>query len=84
MDESPALQNPSNVSLRQHSYIEDFIQWDAELQIRIWGWIVSPCQKKKKGKLADFHFGPLIKTVLPMQGTWVWSLVRELDPSCRN
>ena len=29
--ESPALQNPSNVSLRQHSYTEDFIKLDGEL-----------------------------------------------------
>ena len=32
----------------------------------------------------DFSGGPPVKTVLLMQGTWVQSLVRELDPTCRN
>ena len=32
----------------------------------------------------DFPGGPVAKTALPMQGTWVRSLVRELDPTCHN
>ena len=28
--------------------------------------------------LGDFPVSPAIKTLLPMQGAWVWSLVREL------
>ena len=27
---------------------------------------------------------PVAKTQLPVQGAWVWSLVGELDPTCRN
>ena len=41
-------------------------------------------KKKKKVMLRDFPGGPVAKTVLPMQGTRVWSLVRELDPMCHN
>ena len=33
---------------------------------------------------SDFPGGPVAKTALPMQGTWVRSLVRELDPTCHN
>ena len=29
----------------------------------------------------DF-LGPVAKTLLPKQGAWVGSLVRELDPTC--
>ena len=29
----------------------------------------------------DFPGGPVAKTVLPMQGVWVRSLVRDLDPT---
>ena len=32
--------------------------------------------------LRDFPGGPVAKTVLPMHGAWVPSLVRELDPTC--
>ena len=32
----------------------------------------------------DFPCGPLVKTVLPMQGARVLALVRELDPACHN
>ena len=32
----------------------------------------------------DFLGGPVAKTAPPMQGTWVQSLVRELDPTCNN
>ena len=34
--------------------------------------------------LKDFPGGPVTKTVLPMQGTWVQALVRELEPTCLN
>ena len=34
---------------------------------------------KKNIRLGDFA-GPVAETVLPMQGSWVQSLVRELDP----
>ena len=34
--------------------------------------------------MEDFPGGPVAKTVLPVQGAWVKSLVRELDPTCRN
>ena len=27
---------------------------------------------------------PVTKSMRPMQGAWVWSLVRELDPTCLN
>ena len=30
----------------------------------------------------DFSYGPVAKTL--MQGARVWSLVRELDPTCCN
>ena len=39
----------------EHSYTEDFIKWDGEF----WVELCLPT-KKKKGKLADFHFGPLV------------------------
>ena len=29
----------------------------------------------------DFPGGPEADSVLPKQGVWVWSLVRELDPT---
>ena len=32
----------------------------------------------------DFPAGPVATTVLPMQGAWVRSLVRELDPTRCN
>ena len=32
----------------------------------------------------DFPAGPAAKTVLPMQVAQIPSLVRELDPTCRN
>ena len=32
----------------------------------------------------DFPGGPVAKTLLPMQGTQVQSLVKELDPECLN
>ena len=32
----------------------------------------------------DFLGGPVVKTVLPVQGAQVRSLVRELDPACCN
>ena len=32
----------------------------------------------------DFPGGPVAKTLLPIQGAWVPSLVRELDPTCPN
>ena len=31
-----------------------------------------------------FPGGPVAKTEQPMQGPQVWSLVRELDPTCSN
>ena len=34
--------------------------------------------------LGDFPGGPVVKTALPMQGVQVWSLARELDPTCPN
>ena len=34
--------------------------------------------------MRDFPGGPVAKTVLPKQGTRVWSLVRELDPTCHS
>ena len=38
----------------------------------------------KSNKLKNFSGGPVAKTLFPMQGGWVWSLVRELDPACQN
>ena len=38
----------------------------------------------KSNKLKNFSGGPVAKTLFPMQGAWVWSLVRELDPTCQN
>ena len=35
-------------------------------------------------KPRDFSGGPVAKTTLLTQGTWVQSLVRELDPTCHN
>ena len=32
----------------------------------------------------DFRGSPVVKTTLPMQGAWVRSLVRELDPTCHS
>ena len=32
----------------------------------------------------DFPGGPVAKTMLPVQGTWVQSLVREVDATCQN
>ena len=32
----------------------------------------------------DFPSGPVAVPVLLMQGAWVLSLVRELDPTCYN
>ena len=28
----------------------------------------------------DILAGPVAKTALPVQGTWVWTLAKELDP----
>ena len=38
----------------------------------------------KKSYVRDFPGGPVAKTVLPMLGAQVQSLVRELDPMCYN
>ena len=38
----------------------------------------------KSNKLKNFSGGPVAKTLFPMQGAWVWSLVRELDSTCQN
>ena len=38
----------------------------------------------KTGKLWDFPGGPVADSMLPTQGAWVQSLVRELDPTCHN
>ena len=35
----------------------------------------------KNGQCGDFPGGPVAKTALPMQGAWVQSLARELDPT---
>ena len=40
--------------------------------------------QKMGNKAADFLGGPVVKTVLPVQGAQVRSLVRELDPACCN
>ena len=32
----------------------------------------------------DLPGGPVAKTLLPMQGAWIQSLARELDPLCHN
>ena len=32
----------------------------------------------------DVPDGPVHKTLLPRQGSWVQSLIRELGPACRN
>ena len=32
----------------------------------------------------DFPGGPVAKTLLPMQGAWIQSLIRELDSACHN
>ena len=45
---------------------------------------MSYVKLKKKKNLGDFPCGPAAKTLLPVQGTWVQSLVRELDPTCQN
>ena len=39
---------------------------------------------KNSSPSADFPGGPVAKTMLPMQGAWVRSLVRGLDPTCCN
>ena len=39
---------------------------------------------ESKSHPGDFPGGPGAKTVPPMQGAWVQSLVREQDPTCRN
>ena len=38
----------------------------------------------KGSKINKFPGGPVTKTVLPVQETWVWALVRELDRICYN
>ena len=38
--------------------------------------------KLSKNANVDFPDGPVAKTVFSKQGIQVWSLVRELDPSC--
>ena len=45
-----------------------------------WG----PLLALKKTQLRDFPGGPVAKTLLPMQGAWVRSPVRDLDPTCHN
>ena len=37
-----------------------------------------------KAYLWDFPDGTMFKTLFPMQGTRVHSLVRELDPTCHH
>ena len=41
-------------------------------------------KSKKEGTFGDFPGGAGTKTALPMQGAWVQSPVREIDPTCRN
>ena len=48
-------------------------------KLKLWNW---NCDLKTPNK--DFHGGPVVKTVFPMQGVWVWSLVREQDPISHN
>ena len=51
---------------------------------------MGPKEQTKGGDLQsekgfrDFPGGLVAKTVLSMQGTWVWSLVRELDPATKT
>ena len=58
------------------------------MEVRVKGmwkrqFIKSPFKKKKS---QDSPGGPMAKTAygLPVQGAWVQSPVRELDPTCRN
>ena len=37
-----------------------------------------------KLKVKEVPGGPVAKTLVPMQGAWARSLVRELDLTCRN
>ena len=41
-------------------------------------------KSKKEGLFGNFPGGAGTKTGLPGQGARVWSLVREIDPTCRN
>ena len=36
----------------------------------------------EKAGLCDFPSCSVAESMLPMQGAWVWALVRELDPTC--
>ena len=40
----------------------------------------NPLAKMLFFPAGDFPGGPVAKTLLPMQGAWVWSLVREQLP----
>ena len=41
-------------------------------------------KSKKEGLFGNFPGGAGTKTELPVQGARVQSLVREIDPTCRN
>ena len=50
------------------------------------GWLlpaVLPATGVRMIKIVDFLGGPWLRIHLPMQGKWVWSLVRK-DPTCHG
>ena len=38
----------------------------------------------KNADSGDFPGGPLVKSLFPVLGEWVRSLIRELDPKCHD
>ena len=46
--------------------------------------VLSERSQPQKATCWDRPGGPVAKTLLPMQGVWVWTLIRELDPAHCN
>ena len=55
-----------------------------QLLICTWALILFIHQGFVKGKSGDLPGGPGVKTVFPLQGTWVRSPVRELKMLCAS
>ena len=53
-------------------------------QLLFWVLHIGEQNRGREGAWEDFPGSPVAKVAFPMQGVWVQSLVRELDPTCSN
>ena len=80
---SAALTEVLFVNFQIHRWVRNLLgslMECAEALLFPYGCLLS-CLKRER---ADFPGGPVAETELPMQVDWVWSLVREVDPTCHN